>query len=147
MERKIHQAFLSLAGIGFLPAGGTWASAVTAVGIYAANEMFARGFYVFTLTVLCAFCLLSYFGRDAASDPSWVVLDEAAGVSIALLGVRREWPWFVAAFVLFRFFDIVKPLGLRRLEKIASPLAILWDDLGAGVYTWIILTAAAYFLP
>jgi phosphatidylglycerophosphatase A len=50
-----------------------------------------------------------------------------------------SWFTIVAAFVLFRFFDIVKPLGIRQLEKISNGWGVMMDDILAGVYANIVL--------
>jgi phosphatidylglycerophosphatase A len=78
----------------------------------------------------------------AGGDPSWFVLDEAAGLWLAVLApVRPAWSILLTAFVLFRIFDILKPPPLRRLERVGGGWGIVLDDLGAGVYagalTWV----------
>jgi len=73
--------------------------------------------------------------RIHGQDPSLVVIDEVAGMLVTFLGVTAS-PWgFVAGFFWFRFFDILKPLGVRRLEQLGGGggLGIMADDIGAGV--------------
>ena len=80
-----------------------------------------------------------YWGED----PSRVVVDEMVGVWIPLLVVPDGGWWYVvAAFVLFRFFDIVKPLGVRRMERLGGGMGIMMDDNLAGVYSAVLLGAA-----
>ncbi len=67
-------------------------------------------------------------------DPSYVVIDEVAGQMLALIAVPPHWKSLLAAFILFRAFDIVKPPPLRRLERIAGGAGIVLDDVGAGLY-------------
>jgi phosphatidylglycerophosphatase A len=56
--------------------------------------------------------------------------------------------WYAAAgFFLFRFFDIIKPFPLRRLEKLSGGLGVMLDDIGAGIYTNLVLQAAVLYLP
>lgn len=79
-----------------------------------------------------------YWGRD----PGRVVVDEMVGVWIALLAApsaTSAWGYGVAAFVLFRFFDIVKPLGIRALEKLPGGYGIMADDILAGIYSAIVI--------
>ena len=66
-------------------------------------------------------------------DPQRVVIDEVVGVWIALLGASG-WLSAVAALVLFRFFDIVKPLGIRALDRRKGAFWVMADDILAGVY-------------
>jgi phosphatidylglycerophosphatase A len=79
----------------------------------------------------------------ATKDPGIVVVDEVAGQMISLLPVVlvQPWPgfrWVIVSFVLFRFFDIVKPYPARRLERLHGGLGIMTDDLVAGVYGAIV---------
>lgn len=66
-------------------------------------------------------------------DPSLVVIDEVAGMLVTYLGVSTGPLGWLAGFFWFRFFDIFKPLGIRKLEKLGGGLGIMVDDLGAGV--------------
>jgi phosphatidylglycerophosphatase A len=66
-------------------------------------------------------------------DPSLVVIDEVAGMLVTYLGVSTGPLGWLAGFFWFRFFDILKPLGVRKLEKLGGGLGIMADDLGAGV--------------
>jgi phosphatidylglycerophosphatase A len=78
-----------------------------------------------------------YWGED----PSRVVVDEMVGTWIALLAVPEgaHWGYMLAAFVLFRFFDIVKPLGVRKMENLPSGFGIMADDILAGIYGFIVI--------
>jgi len=74
-------------------------------------------------------------------DPGKVVIDEVAGQFIALLPVPfmvgTAWWAMILAFILFRFFDIVKPYPARKLESLPGGLGIMLDDVTAGVYAAI----------
>lgn len=72
-------------------------------------------------------------------DPSQVVLDEIMGYWISLLFYPFSIKLAIAAFVLFRFFDILKPYPVRRIENIRGGLGIMLDDYISGVYTNIVL--------
>jgi phosphatidylglycerophosphatase A len=81
-------------------------------------------------------------------DPQRVVVDEVAGVLIAMACVRNSTPWMaVAGFVLFRFFDITK-IGPIRAAEHARPagLGIMADDLVAGVFAGILARLGAMAL-
>ena len=85
----------------------------------------------------------AYWGED----PSRVVVDEMVGVWIPLLVVPDGGWWYVlAAFVLFRLFDIVKPLGVRRMERFGGGVGIMMDDILAGVYSAVLLGAARFLM-
>ncbi len=74
-------------------------------------------------------------------DPSSVVIDEFAGYMVAMALLPPTWGYMVAAFILFRFFDIVKPPPIRSLEKLGGGPGIMADDILAGVITSAILQA------
>ena len=80
-------------------------------------------------------------------DPGSVTADESAGMAIALIALPVGWypsfgmavAWLLAAFVLFRLFDIFKPWPINPLQEISGGWGILLDDLAAGLATLIVL--------
>jgi phosphatidylglycerophosphatase A len=101
-----------------------------------------------TLCVL--FCFLGTFAAGRAEemlgrkDSPSIVIDEITGYLIAMFMVPSTWVAVAAAFFVFRFFDIVKPPPLRRLEELPGGLGVMLDDIGAGIYTNIALQIAAH---
>jgi phosphatidylglycerophosphatase A len=86
--------------------------------------------------------------RDTGSkDPQTVVVDEVVGQWIALSAAPTllDWKYWLAAFILFRLFDITKPWPVRSLEKIAGGAGIVLDDVGAGIYAALVLLIAGWF--
>jgi len=79
-------------------------------------------------------------------DSPTIVIDEIAGFLVAMFLVPFTWWTVVAGFVLFRLIDIVKPWPLKRLQDIPGGMGVMLDDLGAGVYTNVILQAAGLIL-
>ncbi len=76
-----------------------------------------------------------------SEDPGMVVVDEVLGQWLTLLGAAAlNWKSFLAAFLLFRLFDIWKPWPVRRFEDLPEGLGIVADDLAAGVYGAMVLT-------
>jgi phosphatidylglycerophosphatase A len=78
-------------------------------------------------------------------DPSRVVIDEVAGMCISLLFLPADVRYLLCAFILFRFFDILKPLFIRTLESLPGGWGIMMDDVLAGFYTNILLQAVVWF--
>jgi phosphatidylglycerophosphatase A len=76
-------------------------------------------------------------------DPKEFVLDEVVGMWVAMIGIGGDlpltWPTVLAAFALFRFFDIVKPWPASRLDRIPNGWGIVCDDIAAGIYANIAL--------
>jgi len=75
----------------------------------------------------------------AAKDSPSIVIDEIAGLLIAMFMIPLAWGYIIAGFMLFRFFDILKPWPLKKLQDIPGGPGVMLDDIGAGVYTNIIL--------
>ena len=70
------------------------------------------------------------------------MIDEVVGQLLTLWLVPRTWPWLLAGFLLFRLFDIWKPLGARRLQDLPGGWGIVADDTLAGIYGFLVLQAA-----
>ena len=79
-------------------------------------------------------------------DPQFVVVDEVLGLWISLAGAQSfNWKSYVAAFALFRLFDIWKPPPVRQLESLPGGWGINMDDVMAGVYAALVLYLAGRF--
>lgn len=97
------------------------------------------------LVTIMAFLFLGIWAADQAEvifkkkDPGYIVIDEIVGFLAAVFLIPWQWPWILAAFLLFRAFDIIKPYPLRRAEILPGGIGIMLDDLGAGLYTNLIL--------
>ena len=79
-------------------------------------------------------------------DPQIVVVDEVIGQWITLAGATHlNWKSWLAAFVLFRLFDIWKPPPVRQLERLEGGTGIIADDAMAGAYGALVLFAAGWF--
>jgi phosphatidylglycerophosphatase A len=96
---------------------------VTLVGVWAAGRAEAR------------------WGKD----PGRVNWDEVAGMMVSLLFLPRSVTVFIMAFILFRFFDILKPPPVNTAEKLPGGWGIMADDLMAGLYTNIIMQLVVRF--
>jgi phosphatidylglycerophosphatase A len=73
-------------------------------------------------------------------DSRKIVIDEFVGYYVAVLYVPNSLPLLIAAFLLFRFFDIIKPLMIHKLEStLSSGLGVMADDVLAGIYANLVL--------
>lgn len=81
--------------------------------------------------------------RAGSADPGYVVIDEMVGIMAALALVERSLATAVAAFLAFRFFDVVKPFPGRQAEGIRGGLGIMLDDLVAAAYTVLVVRFAS----
>jgi len=74
------------------------------------------------------------------------VIDEIAGYLAAMFLAPSGWLFIACGFVIFRVFDIVKPWPLKRLQELHGGAGVMLDDVGAGVYTNIVLQIAAFLI-
>jgi len=128
------------------PAPGTWGSAAATL-LWAALA-YALPHPVRPVAVTALAFLVILVGIPAATrvsvalavkDPQFVVIDEVAGQLIALIAVPLAWKTFLAGFILFRVFDIIKPPPVRQLEKLPEGTGIVLDDVAAGIYALAVM--------
>ena len=164
-QRILNSISLALAtglGVAYLTPFGkaTLASAVTVI-VYAALSRAALGRLEddgFNLTLIASLvvsiAIIFFVGvvvsarvkSEADPDPSKVVIDEVAGqLAACLILAPVEWWSMLAAFLLFRLFDILKPLGIRQLEAIPNGWGIMLDDMAAGLLAAIVINIAIFF--
>ena len=138
-----HEMIATGLGVGHFPYGPGTMGALLAILIWYPITTMANHttWVLITLALILAFTLLGAWSSTVAErywgeDPSRVVIDEVVGQWITLLAVPAVFSWWhvLAAFVLFRFFDIVKPLGVRKMENFKSGWGIMADDILAGCY-------------
>ncbi|MGH9452412.1 MAG: phosphatidylglycerophosphatase A family protein [Terriglobia bacterium] len=133
--------------VGFLPvAPGTGGAAIGVLLVYVLSRLIAVNWNfraalgasvvgIFFLGVWTAGKSEAYFGTE---DPGHVVIDEVVGQMVAFLaGPHVGWKWLLGGFVLFRFFDVIKPFPARRAEHLRAGWGIVTDDVIAGAYAAI----------
>lgn len=134
-------------GSGLLPiAPGTWGAAVAALMTMplmwtSATPWVARLVLIFLIVVFSFICAkaVDMFADEWGEDPGHVVADEMVGMWLTLVGNPLTIGNIAIGFLFFRFFDIAKPLGVRRLEAIPGGWGVVLDDVLAGVYANVAL--------
>ncbi len=130
-------------GLGLVPLAPGTAASLAMVLLY---RFFLSHWPTASLAALIL--LMTAAGVPAASacarelgqtDPRRIVIDEASGQLCVLLLAPSDWVSLGAAFVLFRFFDVLKPYPIRKLERLPGGWGIMADDLAAAAYGWIAL--------
>ncbi|MEM9576817.1 MAG: phosphatidylglycerophosphatase A [Pseudomonadota bacterium] len=148
-------------GVGYIsPAPGTWGSLVALPWAWLVHVI--GGFPLLVIGVVVAFLkgwwATAVMTRGADDhDPSEIVIDELAGQWIALLplsyaawsmdlNILIMWPGWIAAFVLFRLFDIWKPGPIGWADRRGDALGVMLDDIIAGVFAacGVLALAAVY---
>jgi len=135
-------------GSGLAPvAPGTFGTLV-AIPFYLLLAQLALPVYLVTLVLgFAAGVYLCQYTSDALGehDHSGIVWDEFIGFWITMIAVPSTWPWILAGFVLFRFFDIVKPWPVRLADsKMKGGFGIMIDDVLAGLYALACMHMAIY---
>ncbi len=126
-----------------LPAPGTWGS-LAGLLYFLVFFRHVRWEVIFAWTVLAGYVAVAFCGEAARrlgkTDPGEVILDEFVVMPLVFFGWRAgylaglpDWAVLLAGFGLFRFYDILKPLGIRRLEKWPGGWGIVADDVAAAL--------------
>ena len=138
----------TLGGIGRLkPAPGTWGSLV--VLPLALLGPAAALFLALLVTLLGFFAVRSVLHEAPNEDPGWIVVDEAAGMLLALAGLTTDaglWGVLIA-FGLFRIFDIFKPWPISWADQQSGAFGVMLDDIVAGALVAAALILARPLLP
>lgn len=152
MKKSIAKAIGTSFGFGFIPfAPGTWGAAF-GVAVYYVLYQYAPeqinywmiGLAVF-FTAIGTWCC-EVLKDEWGDDPSKIVMDESVGIWVTFICMPFGWFNMLLGFGLFRFFDILKPLGVGTLDrKIKNGFGVMADDLLAGIYALIVLQLVNYF--
>lgn len=151
LERKLTLFVVSGAGVGYarwMP--GTWGTLLAVLPSLGLNHL-ANGSQsfaaLFLLLAIAGAIVLATRGATflRAKDPGVIVIDEIVGFLTANFAAPITLPTLIAAFLLFRFFDIVKIFPISNLEKLPGGAGIVLDDVMAGVYTLVVLRLLQYW--
>lgn len=149
LGRPLH--FLAFGfGAGCSPKAPGTMGTLAAVALYLPLSHLSLPLYT-TITLVVVLVGIPICGWSARQlgvhDHPGIVWDEIAGYLITMLGVPSGLAWVVAGFVLFRFFDILKPWPIRWLDRrVGGGLGIMVDDVVAGLAAWGALQVAALMI-
>ena len=165
MIDKFGKSILTLFGIGYFKyAPGTAASIVTCVLwllLYSFKINFLLLAFLYLIVLLCSIILIDKLTKIFTEiDAKEIVIDEFLGMSLALfpfyayLAVRESWHGMddffgaaIACFILFRFFDIVKPFPINLIDKkLKNGLGVVLDDLIAGLFSLLIVWITIFYI-
>lgn len=136
-------------GSGLSPfAPGTMGTLVAIPFLFALKALGTQGFWVaLVLLFLLGVQLCGSVSRKlGVHDHGGIVWDEMVGYWLSAAFVPLQWPWLLAAFLLFRFFDIFKPWPIRQIDKkVSGGFGIMIDDVVAALFTVVILASFQSF--
>ena len=151
----MEKFFVTIFGIGFSKfAPGTIGSFVGVLFFYFFYNLFSKNYILFFLFIFLIFIFSWYFTyvyilKNRIHDPSEIIIDEFLGQLISLTPIlfinnfKLEKIFFlelmVLSFLLFRFFDILKPWPIYIVDRSRTSLSILLDDVIAGLFSSTII--------
>lgn len=140
-------------GVGLFPyAPGTMGSLFGILLWYIISLFLSLEIFIIAMFVLCISC--TFVGTMLANrlesiwghDPKCIVIDEIVGIWIVLFSVMiplnnswNEIHYVILSFCLFRFFDILKPLGISCIDRKNGGFWVMADDIVAGIYSFVIV--------
>ena len=149
----MNRFFLILAtgfGVGYSPVAPGTLGTLVAIPIYYFLSEIPSPLYEITLI---GFIFLSVWISEKAEiffvkkDDQRIVIDEIVGFLITMLWIPKTTRFIIIGFILFRFFDILKPIPIRRLEKgLKGGYGVVLDDVAAGAYANIVLQVIHLFI-
>ena len=138
----VNKAVVSVFFIGYLPLiPGTFGS-LAGVGLFYLVGQSNSFVYFLSLVIVILLGLSLSGGAEKLfnkKDPSRVVIDEVAGMLIALAFMPLDLRIIVLGFILFRIFDTIKPYPADKIQNLHGAVGIMADDIIAGIYTNIVL--------
>ena len=123
------------------------------------GSLLAAGIYIFFLSPLpiyiqiiivlttCALGIISStkIEKDYGKDASCIIIDEVVGMWVTYLFLPAELWVFILGLILFRIFDIVKPLYINRLQHLKGGWGVMLDDIAAAIYSNLIMQLINYY--
>jgi phosphatidylglycerophosphatase A len=149
---KFSKIVATVFGLGYLPiAPGTFGALFGLFVSYLLSLLLPYPLYfqiIHIILIIIAYFLGVYackkLEKEWGHDPSKVVIDETLGYWISILFLPINFYILFAGFILFRFFDILKPLGIRKLDNLKSSHSVMLDDVLAGIYSNFVLQICVY---
>lgn len=141
LKGYILKNIATLGPVGYLPiAPGTWGTAATLIAI----ALFKPSIHVYILATVAVTIIGTIASGEAEKalnkkDSGHIVIDEVAGYLISMAFLPYGAGYLIAAFFLFRAFDILKPPPLNKLQDLRGGFGVMLDDIAAGVYTNLVL--------
>jgi len=141
MYKTVSKIIATLFFIGYLPyAPGTFGTLAAMLFIWILKPSFLCQFVIVSVTLIIG-SITSGIAEKAfgEKDSRHIVIDEFAGYLCSVIFLPLTPAYMVAAFFLFRFFDILKPPPIRTLERIGGGVGVMCDDVAAGIVANVLL--------
>ena len=140
MLKKLNRIVATGLYSGLIPgAPGTYGSLLAGLFILIFPDILTS---IYPAIIISIIGLISSAGEEKVTgikDDPRIVIDEIAGMLIAVMGMEINIVIIIAAFLVFRFFDIFKPFPVNKMQNLPGGLGIMADDILAGLITRLIL--------
>ncbi len=144
----VYKMIASVAGIGYVGKGGGTVAAIFYCIIWwlLPVGLLYTGWQAVIVLMITILGLWTSNKADASwgKDSSKVVIDEVAGMAITLLYLPHNIWYVMGGLAAFRFFDIVKPLGIKHMENFPKGWGVMADDVLAGIYSFFLMQAIVF---
>jgi phosphatidylglycerophosphatase A len=154
---KIHKYIATSLGMGHLPIAPGTVGAIFGILVQFIINSFlgSKGFNQTEILFLnvVAIIFVTFLGLAAIKkvhtiwehDASKIVIDEVVGVWITALFLPLNWKYYLYALIIFRFFDIAKPLFIKKFDQMHNDWSVMLDDVLAGIYGLITMQLLIHF--
>ena len=112
---------------------------VAIIWFFLPNIFLIQSFILIFHLILGFYFCYTFTYRSDEKDPSYIVIDEVVGMMISLYLIPKVFSAYLLAFILFRFFDIVKPSIIYRIQNMGYGVGIMMDDIIAGILSLLIV--------
>ncbi len=146
---KLHKLIATVLGIGYVGKGGGTIAAVVLCILWLLMPA-SDNFNYWQVLITFLVCIAGVWSGNVVDaiwgkDSNKVVIDEVAGMMVTLIFIPVTIKYVLAGLILFRFFDIVKPLFIRKMEILPKGWGVMADDILAGIYAHIVLFTIVHF--
>ena len=150
MRLKISEWIATCFKVGYLPlAPGTWGSifAILVWWVFLKDiDPLIFGIIIILFFFIGIIVSNIIIDQNGDNDPTHIIIDELVGQWLALWMLPDGSFYIIVVFILFRFFDIIKPWPIRFMEQLPKGLGVMCDDLTAGLITLIIIQIINFYL-
>ena len=150
MRLKISEWIATCFKVGYLPlAPGTWGSifAILVWWVLLKDlDLLIFGIVIILFFFIGIIVSNIIIDQNGNNDPSHIIIDELVGQWLALWMLPDGSFYIIIVFMLFRFFDIIKPWPIRFMEQLPKGLGVMSDDLAAGLITLILTQIINFYL-
>jgi phosphatidylglycerophosphatase A len=146
MVKKVSRFLATGFYVGYLPtAPGTWGSLLMIFLL--CLFPFLNNFYVVFALSLGGIAIANFEEKqNGIKDESKIVIDEMAGQLLTFFTIQPSLPILLLGFILFRIFDITKPLIIDKIQSLPAGWGVMLDDLLAGLFSLVILKIVIYLI-